>query len=177
MEVEKIWANKIAIAIADFMNRDKILRLGTSILVCQLAGIAGSLFTAPAISVWYGNLEKPSFAPPNWIFAPVWTFLFLLMGISLYLVWSRGFEDKKIKRAVFIFSVQLALNTLWSFLFFGLRSPLYGFIEIIILWLAIFFTIVNFYKTSKMAAYLLIPYILWVSFAALLNYSIMILNL
>jgi len=156
---------------------NKILKLVVSILVCQAAGLVGSLFTSPAISSWYATIQKPSFNPPNWVFAPVWTLLFLLMGVSLYLVWSKGLGDKKTKIAVFIFAFQLLLNILWSILFFGLQSPLYAFIEIIILWLAILFTIISFYKISKPAAYLLLPYILWVSFASILNFSILILNL
>ncbi len=154
----------------------KIFKLIVFILICQGAGAIGALFTSPAISNWYTTIQKPSFNPPNWIFAPVWTLLFLLMGISLYFVWSKGWEDKKIKIAVFIFGVQLALNIFWSFLFFDLQSPLYAFIEIFILWLAILLTIISFYKISKIAAYLLLPYILWVSFASLLNFSILIIN-
>ena len=155
----------------------KILKLVVSILVCQGAGAVGSLFTSPAISGWYATLQKPSFNPPNWVFAPVWTTLFLLMGIALYLVWISGAESKKKRTAILIFAVQLILNIFWSVLFFGLQSPLYAFIEIIILWLAILITIISFYKISKPAAYLLLPYILWVSFAAVLNFSILILNL
>ena len=154
----------------------KILKLIVSILICQGAGLVGSVFTSPAIPTWYATLQKPSFEPPNWVFAPVWTLLFLLMGISLYLIWSKGLEDKKAKIAIVIFSSQLVLNILWSFLFFGFKSPLYAFIEIIILWLAILATIISFYRISKTAAYLLLPYILWVSFASVLNFSIMILN-
>jgi len=157
-----------------FMN--KILKLVVSILVCQWAGIVGSLFTSPAIASWYATLEKPSFNPPNWIFAPVWTLLFLLMGIALYFVWNSEIESNKKRIAILIFAVQLVLNIFWSILFFGLQSPLYAFIEIIILWLAILLTIISFYKISKPAAELLLPYILWVSFAAVLNFSILILN-
>ena len=148
-----------------------------SVLVCQATGAVGSLFTSPSIPTWYASLQKPNFNPPNWIFAPVWTILFLLMGVSLYLIWSKGLRDKKVKTAFFIFAIQLILNMLWSFLFFGLQSPLYAFIEIIILWMAILLTIASFYKISKIAGYLLLPYILWVSFAAVLNFSILILNL
>jgi benzodiazapine receptor len=151
-------------------------RLIISLALPQLAGAAGSLFTAPSIPIWYAALEKPSFSPPNWIFAPVWIILFLLMGISLYLVWSKGLENRKVKTAVLIFSGQLGLNIIWSLLFFGLQSPFYAFIEIIILWLAILLTIISFYKISKIAAYLLLPYILWVSFAGFLNYFIWRLN-
>lgn len=155
----------------------KIFKLAFSILVCQGVGIIGSFFTLPAISTWYTTLPKPSFNPPNWIFAPVWTLLFLLMGISLYLIWNRGLRGKETKKAIFIFGVQLILNIIWSVLFFGLQSPLYAFIEIIILWFAILLTIISFYKISKAAAYLLLPYILWVTFASVLNFSILILNL
>jgi len=155
----------------------KILKLVVSILVCQLAGIVGSLFTSPAISTWYTQLQKPSFNPPNWIFAPVWTLLFLLMGISFYLVWNKGLEDKKAKVALFIFAFQLVLNIFWSFLFFGLRFPLCAFIEIIILWLAILITIISFYRISKTAGLLLLPYIFWVSFAAILNFFLWQLNI
>jgi len=159
------------------MSKSKILKLVVSVLICQGAGVVGSLFTSPAISGWYATIQKPSFNPPNWIFAPVWTLLFLLMGIALYLVWSSGKESKKKRTAILIFAVQLILNIFWSILFFGLQSPLYAFIEIIIFWLAILLTIITFYKISKPAAYLLLLYLLWVSFAAVLNFSILILNL
>ena len=155
----------------------KALKLIISILVCQGAGIIGSLFTSPAISGWYVGIQKPSFNPPNWVFAPVWTLLFLLMGISVYLVWNRGLGSKKTKTAILFFALQLTLNIFWSILFFGLQSPLYAFIEIIMLWLAILLTVISFYKISKTAAYFLLPYILWVSFALILNFSILILNL
>ncbi len=155
----------------------KALKLIISILICQGAGVLGSLFTSPAITTWYASIQKPSFNPPNWIFAPVWTLLFLLMGISLYLIWDKGLENKKAKTAIFLFAIQLVLNILWSIIFFGLKSPLYAFIEIIMLWFAILFTIISFYKISKTAAFLLLPYILWVSFASVLNFSILTLNL
>ena len=157
-------------------KRIKIFKLIISILVCQGTGAIGSLFTSPAISTWYATIQKPSFNPPNWIFAPVWILLFLLMGISLYLIWSKGFKHKGTKTALFIFFVQLILNILWSILFFGLQSPLFAFIGIIILWFAILLTIISFYKVSKIAAYLLMPYIIWVSFASVLNFSILIIN-
>jgi tryptophan-rich sensory protein len=147
-----------------------------SIFICLFAGFIGSFFTTPAIPTWYATLLKPSFAPPNWVFFPVWTALFIMMGISLFLVWKKGLEDKTVKTAIYIFAGQLVLNALWSFAFFGLRSPLLGLMEIIILWMAILATIVTFKKLSRTAAYLLIPYILWVSFAAFLNYMIWRLN-
>jgi len=151
-----------------------IIKLLISIVICQAAGLIGSIFTIPAISSWYKSLQKPFFNPPNWIFSPVWIFLFLLMGISLYLVWNRGARENQ--KAIIIFGVQLVLNILWSIIFFGLKSPGLAFLEIIILWLAILLTIISFYKISKTAGLLLVPYILWVSFALILNFSIWQLN-
>ena len=156
-----------------FTNVEKLV---ISIFICLLAGFIGSYFTSPAIPAWYATLQKPSFAPPNWVFFPVWTSLFIMMGVSLFLVWQKGWEDKKVKTAIYIFAGQLVLNALWSVAFFGLRSPITGLIEIIILWIAILATILSFMKISRTAAYLLIPYFLWVSFAAFLNFSIWRLN-
>lgn len=153
-----------------------ISKLITSIVICQLAGVIGSIFTRPAIPTWYATLEKPSFTPPNWVFSPVWITLFLLMGIAAFLVWNKGLSDEQVKIALGVFGVQLILNVLWSVMFFGLRSPLAGLIEISILWIAILLTILYFFKVSNMAGILLIPYILWVSFAAVLNFSIWRLN-
>lgn len=152
------------------------LKLIISIAVCQLAGIIGSFFTSSSVSTWYAELNKPSFNPPSWVFSPVWITLFLLMGIALYIVWDKGIKSRNSKIAVTLFGSQLGLNTLWSILFFGLRFPLASFIEILFLWIAILLTIIYFYKLSKPAAYLMIPYILWVSFAAILNFSFVILN-
>lgn len=133
----------------------------------------GSAVTTPSITTWYQTLIKPSFNPPNYLFGPVWTILFTLMGISSYLVWKK---QKKIKTPLKIYTVQLILNFLWSYLFFGLHRPDLAFFEIIFLWIFILLTIKSFYKVEKVAAYLLIPYVFWVSFAAFLNYSIVILN-
>lgn len=154
----------------------KILKLLVSILLCEAAGIIGSVFTFPAIQGWYASINKPFFVPPNWVFAPAWTLLFLLMGISLYFSWEHGFKEKKAKIAGSLFAVQLILNIFWSVLFFGLQNPLAAFIEIIFLWLAILATILAFWKISKKAALLLLPYLAWVSFASLLNYFVWILN-
>lgn len=151
-------------------------KLIASIGICLFAGLLGSLFTTPAIPAWYGSLIKPSFTPPNWIFFPVWTILFVMMGISLYLVWRKGLHDKKVKNALIIFSIQLFLNVLWSGVFFGLRSPFFGLIEISILWIFIAANIIVFMKESRTAGVLLIPYIIWVSFAAVLNFMIWRLN-
>jgi len=157
------------------MNFNKITKLLASIIICEFAGVAGSVFTAPQIKGWYAGLEKPFFNPPNWIFAPVWTALFILMGISLWMIWTEKTQINR-KRAIQIFVVQLVLNILWSVVFFGLHSPAMGFSVIVLLWLAIFLTIKEFHKISKIASYLLVPYILWVSFASVLNAFIWFLN-
>lgn len=152
------------------------LALAGFIALSQGAGIIGSLATTPAIRPWYSPLLKPDLAPPNWVFGPVWTTLFLLMGIAAFLVWRVGVRRKGVRLALIVFCLQLALNTLWSVIFFGLQSPGAAFVEIIFLWLAIAATIVMFAKFSKPAAWLLAPYIAWVSFAAYLNYMIWMLN-
>ena len=159
------------------MTKKNLIRLIISLVICQLAGVIGSLFTAPSIPTWYASLEKPAFNPPNWLFSPVWIFLFLLMGISLYRLWEITLKDQKAKIALFLFSIQLALNILWSMIFFGLKSPFFAFIEIIVLWVAILVTIFMSLKISKLAGLLLVPYILWVSFAAILNFFLWRLNI
>lgn len=146
------------------------------ILLPQLFGLFGSLFTFPSIPSWYAGLIKSPLNPPSWVFAPVWTTLFLLMGIAAFLVWRKGWKHKQVKLALAIFVGQLILNTLWSYLFFGMHSPGAAFVGILFLWLAIVATIISFYRVSKPALYLLLPYILWVSFAGVLNYSIWNLN-
>jgi tryptophan-rich sensory protein len=134
------------------------------------------VFTVPAIGGWYASLAKPFFNPPNWIFAPVWNLLFVMMGIAIYYVLQEGWGQGRVRRAAVFFWAQLALNLLWSALFFGLRSPRSAFIEIIGLWLAIFVTISAFWSVSKTAALLMVPYLLWVSFASFLNLAIWQLN-
>jgi len=158
------------------MSRIDLLKLVASLLACQLAGFLGSIFTTPAIPGWYARLVKPGFSPPNWVFSPVWISLYLLMGISAFLIWRKGLDNKATKVALGIFVAQLVLNALWSLMFFGLRSPLAGFITIIILWILIVLTIVHFYRISTVAGVLLVPYLLWVSFASVLNASILVLN-
>lgn len=181
------------------MKINKFFKLIVAIVVSGLAGAIGAIFTTPAISGWYVNLVKPELSPANWVFAPVWTTLYALLGISLYLVWENNWQIKnhiferkqktwnylsesfwtgawQKQNVIAIFSVQLFLNVLWSFIFFGLKSPGLAFFEILALWFAIIYTIVNFYRISKASAYLLSPYILWVSFAAYLNYAIWVLN-
>jgi tryptophan-rich sensory protein len=158
------------------MKVKKILTLFICILICELAGVIGAFSTTNEIKTWYPTLVTPWFQPPNYLFSPVWTTLFALMGISLYLVLSIGWKKKEVKKAVIVFAIQLVLNTLWSIIFFGMHQIFWGLVEIILLWISILATIILFYKIKKTAAYLLIPYILWVSFAAVLNYSIWILN-
>lgn len=154
----------------------KILQIIVSVAACQLAGIVGSLFTTPAIPTWYANLKKPSFSAPNWLFGPVWVTLYTLMGISLYLVWQKRNEVKIAWPAIIFFLVHLVINALWSIVFFGQKNIFGALILIVVLWLMIVASIVLFYKVNKTAAYLLIPYLLWVSFASFLNYSFWRLN-
>jgi translocator protein len=147
-----------------------------AVVICLSAGVIGSFFTTPNIATWYASLNKPWFTPPSWVFGPVWTTLFILMGISLFLVLREGWERKDVQIGTAIFGIQLVLNILWSYLFFGLRSPLYGLIGIAALWIAILVTIIWFFRISRPAAILLVPYIIWVSIASALNYGIYVLN-
>ena len=158
------------------MKRINGIKLILSFALCVGAGVIGSQYTVSAIPVWYAELVKPWFTPPAWIFGPVWIALYLLMGVALYLVWNRGFHKNGIQQAVELFLLQLLLNIGWSIIFFGLHSPLAAFLEIIILWFLITETILAFYKVDKLAAKLLLPYLLWVSFAALLNFYFWRLN-
>jgi len=166
------------------MKKNDWLKLISAIVISQCAGLIGSLFTFSAIPNWYATIVKPSFNPPSWLFGPVWTTLYVLMGISAFLIWSsfsatadtEGQARKKIKIALIIFGVQLVLNALWSIIFFGLHQPGFAFAEMILLWLAIILTMISFAKISKPAMYLLIPYILWVSFAGFLNFTLWQLN-
>lgn len=158
------------------MNIPKPLNLLISIVICMSAGILGSVFTISSIPNWYMNLNKPIFAPPNWLFGPVWTLLYFVMGISLYLVWIKLDSNPGSKKAIKIFLLQLGLNFIWTPVFFGLRSPLFGLIIIISLLISIVATMKSFFTISKLAMYLLIPYLLWVSFATILNAAIYWLN-
>jgi benzodiazapine receptor len=158
------------------MTKKDLFKLILCLIVCQLAGFVGSLFTSPRIPAWYASLNKPSFTPPNWVFSPVWISLFVIMGISLFLVWQKTLRHPYVRVALLWFVVQLALNMLWSIIFFGLKSPFFAFIEIIFLWIAILITIIRSFRVSRLPGVLLIPYILWVSFAAVLNFSIWNLN-
>lgn len=150
--------------------------LAAAVTGCELAGWLGSIFTIQSVPGWYAALAKPPFAPPDWLFAPVWIILYFLMGISAYMVYSHGLGKHSVRSALKLFALQLALNALWSVLFFGLRSPVLGLIDIALLWLAIAATMWRFRGISRCAFWLLVPYILWVSFAALLNFYIFALN-
>lgn len=154
----------------------KIFKLLTAVLICQGAGIIGAVFTTSNISTWYFTLNKPVFTPPNWLFGPAWTFLYFLMGISLYLIWQEK-DSKQKKLGLKLFFAQLGLNTLWSIIFFGGHSLVGGLVIIILLWVLILLTINAFHKIKKAASYLLYPYLAWVSFATILNLSIVLLNL
>jgi benzodiazapine receptor len=145
-------------------------------VLCELVGILATPFTIGAIETWYTTLEKPFFTPPNWVFAPVWTLLYMLMGISFFHIWTQGWKKEKNRKAGMFFFVQLFLNFTWSFLFFGLRSPLLGLVNITLLWIMILLTMKKFFPLSKSAAFLLLPYLLWVSLAVALNIAIVILN-
>ena len=158
------------------MNGSGVLKLVASLAVVMAAGAVGSLATAKTIPTWYRGLAKPSFNPPEWLFGPAWTLLYLLMAVAAFLVWKQGFGAPGVKLALAVFLVQLVLNALWSVFFFGLRSPLAGLVDIVVLWLAILATIVFFFRISLPAGILLLPYIAWVSFAAVLNAAILRLN-
>jgi len=154
----------------------KIIFFIFSLIICFSAAAVGSYFTTPFIPGWYAGLNKPFFNPPNWIFAPVWTVLYLTMAVSLYLVWSTRSNKKEKKIGIKLFFLQLSLNCLWSILFFGMQLPLVALLEIIVLWLMIYLTIANFWQVKPVAGKILLPYIIWVSFASILNLSIVILN-
>jgi tryptophan-rich sensory protein len=146
------------------------------IVICLGIGYASSIVTQNGIETWYNTIEKPSFNPPNWIFAPVWTILYIFIAIAGGIVWDKIDTNPLAKKAMLFFGIQLLLNTLWSFLFFGLKNPLIALIEIILLLLIIYETYMLFSKISKTAGYLFIPYLIWVSFAMFLNASIWWLN-
>jgi benzodiazapine receptor len=154
---------------------NKALRLGISLITAFIAGGIGSLATIPNIPAWYAALEKPFFSPPNWIFGPVWTLLYLLMGIALFLVWTAHTKEKK-KPAYIAYGVQLVLNAGWSLVFFGLHAPWAGLVVILLLLIAIGVTGRRFWPISRAAAWLIVPYLLWVIFATALNLGIALLN-
>lgn len=149
-------------------------KLIVSIVLPLCIGFLGSALTFPSISTWYVTLNKPFFSPPNYVFGPVWTVLYILMGISLYLLWTAKKKEKN--KAIKLFLIQLVLNLFWSVIFFGLHNVQLAFFEIMALWIFILLAIRQSLLISKPAAYLLYPYIVWVSFASILNLFIVILN-
>lgn len=157
------------------MNKSRILKLFVSIALPLGLGSVAGLFTAEAIPGWYETLNRPSFNPPNWIFGPVWTTLYLFMGISLFLIWKQS-ASKERNIAIFVFLLQLALNFCWSFIFFYFNMIGLALLEIIILWISIAIMLGVFYKIKPMAAYINIPYLIWVTFATILNASYYLLN-
>lgn len=153
----------------------QVRKLLSALFICQVASLIGNIFNSFSLYTWYPILLKPSFIPPPWVFGIVWTILFILMGIALYLV----FINKKspyYSEALYFFLLQLGLNVFWTFCFFVLRNPLMAFFEILFLMVSIFITLIYFYKVNKISACLLIPYFLWVIFIAVLNYSFFVLN-
>ena len=156
---------------------NKITRILIVVATCLAIGYFSGIVTRAAIIDWYPRLVKPSFNPPNWIFAPVWTLLYIMMGVAAGLIWDRiQWNQPIVKKALMLFAIQLALNALWSYLFFGLHNPALAGIEIVLLWLMIYETYLQFVKINKIAGYLLLPYLAWVSFATVLNASIWWLN-
>ncbi len=158
------------------MNLKQWLILLGFLVLSHMAGIIGSFFTVSEINGWYASLTRPAYSPPNWVFGPVWTTLYTLMGIAAFLVWRKGSRKGEVQIALVLFCIQLFLNTLWSIIFFGVHSLLGAFVEIMFLWFAILATIIFFAKVSRLAAWLLVPYLLWVGFAASLNFSFWRLN-
>jgi benzodiazapine receptor len=154
----------------------KHANLLVSLIVCFSAALLGSFATTPQIATWYAALNKPVFNPPNWIFAPVWTLLFAMMAVAAWLIWEKGLAKKGVKPALLVFLEQLAVNVLWSFLFFAWHNVWGAYVCIIVLWGLILITIIRFAKIDRIAAWLLVPYILWVSFASFLNLAVALLN-
>nr|WP_298924362.1 TspO/MBR family protein [uncultured Allomuricauda sp.] len=156
--------------------KKKVVYILIAVTVCLLIGFLSSFATQSSVNDWYLTLNKPNFNPPNWVFAPVWTSLYILMGIAAGIVWSKGFHHIWVKTALYHFGFQLLFNALWSIVFFGFKSPSWALLVILLLLTLIILTIKWFKVVSKTAAFLLIPYLLWVLFASLLNYKIWELN-
>ena len=158
------------------MQIRELPKIAAAVVVSELAGVIGAVFTTPAIPTWYAGLVKPALNPPSWVFAPVWTTLYLLMGVASYLVWRKGWHRASVKVALGVFAGQLLLNILWSLVFFGLHNINAGLVCIAALWMFILATMMAFARVSKPSMWLLVPYLLWVSFASYLNYSLLMLN-
>ena len=158
------------------LDSSDIVKLAVSVIICLVPGFVGAMINARAIPMWYAFINKPSFTPPNWVFAPVWTALYIMMGVALFLVWRKGVGLPGVKAAIVFFSVQLVLNGLWTPVFFGMRSPLFGLVVIALLAAALLFTIIRFYPISRAAALLLLPYLAWVGYATAINVGVLMLN-
>lgn len=152
------------------------IKLIISVVLALGIGLLGGIFTGPEIQSWFAQLNKPVWNPPNWLFAPVWTVLYIMMGISFYLVWKTKANADTKRWAIIIFLLQFALNFLWSFIFFREHQMGWAFVEIVVLWIAICCTIIAFSRIHTSAAWLLVPYVCWVSFAGILNYTIWQMN-
>ena len=159
------------------MSKRDWLGLAVFVVLCFAAAGIGGLWTAPATAPggWYYQIEKPSWTPPSWLFGPVWTALYLAMAVAAWLVWRQGGWPAR-RGALTLFLVQLVLNAGWSGLFFGLHSPGLAMAEIVFLWLAILLTLLAFFRVSRPAGWLMVPYLLWVSFASVLNFAVWRLN-
>ncbi len=157
------------------MNKTLLLKLLVSIMLPLSMGTIAGMFTAQSVPEWYATLNRPSFNPPNWIFGPVWTTLYVLMGISLFLIWKQDVSKER-NLAILFFLIQLILNFVWSFIFFYFNMIGFALVEIILLWISIAMMLVLFYKIKPMATYINIPYLLWVTFATVLNASYYFLN-
>jgi tryptophan-rich sensory protein len=156
--------------------KKKIPYILIAVTVCLLIGFLSGFATQSSVDTWYSTLNKPSFNPPNWIFAPVWTVLYILMGVAAGLVWAKGFYHIWVKTALYYFGFQLLFNALWSIVFFGFQEPFWALLVILVLIVLILSTMRWFKIVSKPAAFLLLPYLLWVCFAMVLNYNIWVLN-
>jgi benzodiazapine receptor len=154
----------------------KIVSLILALGICLMAGVVGSQYTSPSIPSWYAGLAKPDLTPPSWVFGPVWTVLYIMMGLSLYLILQSGLKNGEVAFGLILFIFQLLLNVGWSYVFFAGHSTLFGFVVIVALWAVLLSTIIQVSRFSIAGAALLIPYLIWVSFAAYLNYAIMMMN-
>jgi len=163
--------------IIDRMNKlPSIWKLAIAIVTCEITGLASAIISNAGMNHWFQTLEKPSWNPPSYLFGPVWTLLYLLMGLSFWLVWTAKVPEWNKRNAYLIFGCQLFLNFWWSIIFFKYHSPSFAFIDIVLMVITILLTIFVFAKFSKIAAWLLVPYISWVTFASILNYTIWMLN-
>lgn len=147
-----------------------------AVLICEAVGVLAGWATQTSVGTWYPTLTKPTFAPPDWVFAPVWVVLYALMGIAAFLVWKRSTEDRASQAALVLFGIQLLLNGSWSFAFFGARSPILGLIVILVLWGVLVWTVDRFFRVRRVAGWLLVPYLLWLTYAVALNVGIWVLN-